>query len=946
MLIITQILLDYEEVQCGITHMPQLSWSMESDKRNVVQDWYQVQIAADAGFENILYETGKVESDASAQVQLLGVILESCRRYYVRIQAAAAGEETEWAVSDFVTGLMDNAEWKAEYITAETESDKELSKSTYVRKEFAVKGKVKEAFACTTALGLYNFYINGRKVGMDELTPGWTTYNKHLCYQTYDVTEYLKEGANAMGAILAAGWFKGLMGMPSLEKRKNIYGDYTAFLMQMIIRYEDGSEETIVTDTSWMGNDAPVVFAEIYDGEIYDASKEIPGWAEAGLDTEKVLSVTNGTGMNADELRAAESLCMNADELRAAENLCVNADEPQAAESLCTNADQTLEAAKACGTNWHQVNIVEYSKEVLTGQGSGKVAEIEEVKPQSIFVTAQGHTVIDFGQNMSGHVQVTAEGKAGDVIRLHCFEALDTKGEVYLDNLRTAKETSAYIFGKEGKITYKSSFTYMGFRYVLIEEFPGQPKLENFTAYTLHTDMRPTGRWQCSNPDLNQLAHNVLWGMKSNFVDVPTDCPQRDERMGWTGDAQIFSRTASFLMNTYSFYSKWLTDVAADQAPEGGVPHVVPDIVSGNQGDDWLLGQGTHSAAAWADVATIMPWNMYLTFGDKEILKRQYASMKGWVDFMREHAEDYIWNYKLQFGDWVALDAAEGSYFGATPNDLTCTAYFAYSTGLFVKMANALGLEDVAAEYEEVYRKIVDKFQRTFFDSEGRLTAQTQTAHIVALYFGLTPEEYKETTVKGLLALLEKENGHLVTGFVGTPYFCHALSQNGCVKEAYDLLLKDDFPSWLYQVKMGATTVWEHWDGIRPDGTMWSAEMNSFNHYAYGAIGEWLVRVAAGLEIDEECTGYKHSIIYPRIGGGLTWVKGEYDSVYGTVESAWEQQGDNIVLCVKVPVNTTATICLDGAKSVLNADGLEFMPAADCMTAEAGSGEYRIVFAR
>ena len=890
MLKITQVLLDYEEFQCGITHMPQLSWSMESDKRNVVQEWYQVQIAADAGFENVLYETGKVKSDASAQVQLPGVVLESCRRYYVRLQAAAAGEVTEWAVTDFVTGLLDNAEWKAEYITAETEADKELSKSTYVRKEFAVKGKVKEAFVCTTALGLYNFYINGRKVGKDELAPGWTTYNKHLCYQTYDVTEYLQEGDNAMGAILAAGWFKGLMGMPSLEKRKNLYGDYTAFLLQMIVRYEDGGEEAFVTDTTWMGNDGPVVFAEIYDGEIYDASKEIPGWAEAGLD-------------------------------------------------IC-------EPIGAVGNPWHPVRTVAFSKEVLTGQGSGKVTEIEEVKPQSIFVTAQGHTVIDFGQNMSGHVQVTAEGKAGDVIRLHCFEALDTKGEVYLDNLRTAKETSTYIFGKEGKITYKSSFTYMGFRYVLIEKFPGEPKLENFTAYTLHSDMKPTGRWQCSNPDLNQLAHNVLWGMKSNFVDVPTDCPQRDERMGWTGDAQIFSRTASYLMNTYSFYSKWLTDVAADQTPEGGVPHVVPDIVSGNQGDDWLLGQGTHSAAAWADVATIIPWNMYMTFGDKEILKRQYASMKGWVDFMREHSEDYIWNYKLQFGDWVALDAAEGSYFGATPNDLTCTAYFAYSTGLFVKMAKALGLEAVAAEYKEVYDKIVDKFRRTFFDSEGRLTAQTQTAHIVALYFGLTPEEYKAATVKGLLALLEKENGHLVTGFVGTPYFCHALSQNGCVKEAYDLLLKDDFPSWLYQVKMGATTVWEHWDGIKPDGTMWSAEMNSFNHYAYGAIGEWLVRVAAGLEIDEECTGYKHSIIYPRIGGGLTWVKGEYDSVYGTVESAWEQQGDNIVLNVKVPVNTTATICLDGAKNVLEPDGLEFMVAQECMKAEAGSGVYRIVFVR
>lgn len=399
-------------------------------------------------------------------------------------------------------------------------------------------------------------------------------------------------------------------------------------------------------------------------------------------------------------------------------------------------------------------------------------------------------------------------------------------------------------------------------------------------------------------------------------------------------------------MNTYSFYRKWLGDVEVDQTPEGGVSHVVPDILTNNQIEDWLLRQGTHSAAAWADVAVIMPWTMYLTYGDQEILRKQYASMKAWIDFMQEHANDYIWNYKLQFGDWVALDAQEGSYFGATPNDLTCTAYFAYSTGLFAKAARVLGKTEDAEQYEALRDRIVEKFQRTFFDEDGMLTAQTQTAHIVALYFGLTPETYKEKTVKGLLRLLEKENGHLVTGFVGTPYFCHALSQNGHVKEAYDLLLKDDFPSWLYQVKMGATTVWEHWDGLKPDGTMWSPDMNSFNHYAYGAIAEWIVRVAAGIELDEKQAGYKHSVIYPRLGGELSWLKAEYDSVYGRVMSCWEDQGDKVILHVTVPVNTTATICLDEAKKVLEADGLTFAEQSGYRKAEAGSGSYRIVYKR
>lgn len=879
MLKITKILMDYEVSQEGITHVPQFGWILECDKRNILQESYELEIADHRDFAEPVYASGKVISDASAQVAPEGLTLKSQTRYFVRVKVTAAGEESEWCETSFVTGIMDNAEWKGDFISAEEESDKNDSKGTYVRKTFSLNKKIKEAFVSVTALGLYNLYINGKKVGEDELTPGWTSYLKHLCYQTYDVTEYLKDGENAIGAILGAGWYKGKMGFLGV---RNNYGTRTALLAQMVIRYEDGTEETLITDGSWVGADSPIVFAEIYDGEIYDARKEIPGWSEPGAVTGE----------------------------------------------------------------WKPVGIVEFSKDVLYGQGSGKTAEIDELKAVRIFTTPQGDQVIDFGQNLTGHIHVRAHGKPGDVIELHCFEVLDADGNVYLDNLRGAKEAMKYTFAEEGVKEYTTTFTFMGFQYAKIVSYPGKATPDKFTAYTLHTKMGTTGKLEFSNPDLNQLAHNIHWGLKGNFVDVPTDCPQRNERLGWTGDAQIFCRTACFLENTYNFYRKWLIDVEADQTPEGGVAHVVPDLLTGRPeiANDWLLSQGSHSAAAWADVAVINPWTMYLNFGDKEILRLQYKSMKGWIDFMKEHAQDYIWNYKLQFGDWVALDAAEGSYFGATPNDLTCTAYFAYSTGLFVKVAEVLGKAEDVKEYSELYDKIVKKFQKTFFDENGSMTAQTQTAHIVALYFGLTPDEYKEQTVNGLLRLLEKENGHLVTGFVGTQYFCHALSQNGHVKEAYELLLKDDFPSWLYQVKMGATTVWEHWDGIKPDGTMWSPDMNSFNHYAYGAIGEWLVRVAGGLEIDEQNPGYKHSVIYPRLGGGLSYMNTEYDSVYGTVKSCWEDNGDHAVLYVTVPVNTTATICLDGAREVTESDGLVFEKGSDCMKAKAGSGEYTIKF--
>ena len=880
MLKINEIRMDYEKEQIGITHIPEFSWTLESDKRNVRQDTWELEIAEDKAFEKKIYKSGRVNSDASAQIIPEDVKLESQKKYFARVKVTANGEETEWAETSFVTGILDNSQWKAVFVSAEEEADKDNSKGTYVRNEFTVKKSVKEAYVSVTALGLYHFYLNGRKVGNDELTPGWTSYRKHLCFQTYEVTDYLKEGKNAAGAVLAAGWYKGKMGFEGLEKNRNHYGENTALLAQMVIRYADGTEDLFVTDESWSGADAPVVFAEIYDGEIYDGAKEIKGWAEAE----------------------------------------------------CTAGQ------------WKPVRKLDYDFSVLTGQGSGKVSLMDEVKPKKIFETPQGDLVIDFGQNMSALIQVTAAGKKGDVIRLDCFEVLDSKGNVYLDNLRGAKESLQYTFGEDGTITYRPSFTFMGFRYAKIVSFPGEPSLDNFTANAIHTKMERTGFLETSNPDLNQLAHNILWGLKSNFVDVPTDCPQRDERLGWTGDAEIFCRTACFLENTYSFYRKWLRDVEADQTEEGGVAHVVPDIISGNEGDNWLLEQGSHSAAAWADVAVINPWTMYLTFGDKEILKIQYNSMKNWINFMREYSVDYIWNYKLQFGDWVALDAEEGSYFGATPNDLTCTAYYAYSTGLFVQMAKALGKEDVAAEYEELYHKIVKKFQETFFDAEGNMTAQTQTAHIVALYFQLTPEKYITKTVEGLKRLLDKENGHLVTGFVGTPYFCHALSQNHALKEAYDLLLKEDFPSWLYQVKKGATTIWEHWDGMKDDGSMWSADMNSFNHYAYGAIGEWMYRAMAGIEADSEHPGFKHAILYPRIGGNLKYTAGKYHSIYGDVGVKWEVQGKQITLTVQIPVNTTAEIRLDKAKAVLESDGLTFTGEADYMAAEAGSGTYHIAF--
>ena len=548
MLKIAKLKMNYQENPVGVTEVPQFGWILESNKRSVMQASYELQIAADEEFEHLLFNSGKITSDESAHVFANGLQIKSSEKYFVRVKASDAdGESSEWSEAGyFVTALLTSEEWKAEFISAETKENAGESKGTYVRSSFGVKGKVKAAYAFTTALGLYKFYINGQKVGTDELTPGWTSYLKHLTYQTYDITTLLKEGENGVGAMLGAGWYKGKMGFVG---NRNNYGDQTAFLGQICITYEDGTTDTIVTNSSWKGCNAPVLFSEIYDGEIYDAREEIEGWAEAGF--------------------AAEGF-------------------------------------------W-DVETVSFNKEVLEAQSFSKVTEVEPVAAKRIFKTPQGDTVIDFGQNMTGWIHVKVKGKAGDRVELNCFEVLDAAGNVYLDNLRGAKETLTYICKDDQEAEYHPNFTFMGFQFAKIAAYPGEPKIEDFTAYAVHSDMEQTGTFTCSNPDINQLQHNILWGLKGNFVDVPTDCPQRNERLGWTGDAQIFCRTASYLMNTYHFFAKWLKDVAADQTPEGGVPHVVPDILSGKTDGDWLLEQGSHSAAAWADVAVINPWTMYLT---------------------------------------------------------------------------------------------------------------------------------------------------------------------------------------------------------------------------------------------------------------------------------------------------------------------------------------------
>ncbi len=863
----------------GVDGTVKLSWKIQSDRRNVRQRSYEIQMAADDRFEILLYDSGPVASDRSVYVGVNGIPLRSTSRYHIRVRVTTSeNEQSKWEKGCFVTAFLHHGEWKGRFITPEKESDRDESRGYYLRKTVNIEKRVKEAYAFTTALGLYHFYINGEKIGEDEFTPGWTSYNRHLLYQCYDVTGRIRQGENVIGALLGAGWYKGDMGS---ARTRNHYGDRNAFSCQIVLRFEDDSTETYLSDPSWEWRESPVIFSEIYDGEIYDARMECRGWNEPG----------------------------------------------------------------GSDGHWQDVDIINFRVSALAAQSGCKVKMNERIPAKRIFRTAKGETVVDFGQNLAGWVEFRVKGAPGERAAIRCFETLDKEGNAYFDNLRTAKAAVTYICGGKEAV-YHPNFTYQGFRYALITDWPGEPETDDFTACAVYSDMRRTGYFVCSNSDINQLHHNILWGMKSNFLDIPTDCPQRDERLGWTGDAQIFSRTASYLMETDLFYRKWLRDVAVEQTEEGGVPHVVPDVWTGKNVEGKIFERGTHSAAGWADAAVIIPWTLYQMYGDEDVIEEQYESMKAWIDFMTAHAKDYVWKFKMQFGDWVALDAEEGSYYGATPLELTNMAYYAFSAGLFAKMAGILGRNDDEEKYGKLHEEIRHAYQKRYVAEDGHLKVQTQTAQILSLHFHLIPEEHRSTVTGDLLHLLDKEDGHLVTGFMGTPYFLQVLSDNGHAKEAYDLLLKDDFPSWLYQVKQGATTVWEHWDGIRPDGSMWSPAMNSFNHYAYGAVGEWLYRSLAGIDCEEQGAGFHKILLAPRVSDRLCFAEAAYESVYGRIVSRWEREGNDIRYHFEIPCGAGAVIRLYRAGDVEETDGLVFceeeIGGETARTALAGSGNYTV----
>lgn len=541
--------------------------------------------------------------------------------------------------------------------------------------------------------------------------------------------------------------------------------------------------------------------------------------------------------------------------------------------------------------------LTNFDKNLIVGQESEPVRITEKIPAKKFIVTPKGEKVIDFGQNLTGFVEIKVKEKAGHKITIRHAEVLDKEGNFYPDTLRQAKSEDVYICNGEEQ-TFMPHFTFHGFRYINVEGIE-DINLENFTACVLHTDMEETGSFTCSNPFVNQLQSNIQWGQKGNFLDIPTDCPQRDERLGWTGDAEVFAGTASYNRNTALFFTKWLHDLASEQTEKFGVPHVIPNILGDQEG-----------AAAWSDAATIIPWVLYQTYGDVRILEEQYESMKGWVDFITAHCgSNGLWQTGYQYGDWLALDKEESAdRTGATDKYLVANAYYAYSTDIVRKTAEIINKADDAKKYNDLYINIKKAFNDEYITKTGRMVSETQTGCILAIYFDLAEEKYRKRILESLKTNIANHKNHLSTGFVGTPYLCHTLSENNLHDLAGTIFLQEDYPSWLYSVKRGATTIWERWNSILPNGDFDTSGMNSLNHYAYGSIGEWMYRKLAG--INELEPGYKKILIKPQFIKGINSVEATFKSVYGDIKSAWSCNNKIIKVDIEIPANTTAVIYL------------------------------------
>ena len=680
------------------------------------------------------------------------------------------------------------------------------------KRVFSLKAAVKKATLYITSRGVYEAKLNGKRISNYVLAPGWTVYEKRHQYQEYDLTDLLQK-ENELTVTVASGWYQWEKLPGRVEKIAE--REAGAIIAALDITYENNENEVIYTDEDWLGGESKLLYSHLYNGEIFDATKEV---------------------------------------------------------------------------NYQNASVADYPKDSLIPQEGEIICEHERIKPLSYIITPKGEKVIDFGQNMTGYVEFKVNAKSGDRVKISHAEILDNEGNFYTENYRGAKSNIEYIC-TDGIQIYKPSHNFYGFRYIRLDEYPCDVNLDDFTAIVVHSDIKRTGFLHSGSEILNKFFSNVFWGQKSNFLDVPTDCPQRDERLGWTGDTHVFIKAATYNYNTDKFYKKWLNDLSAEQYENGFVPVTIPSAIA-----------NSIDGAVWGDAVTICPWQLYLSYGDKKMLKRQFPSMKKWVNYIQEKSlDEYLWTGGNQYGDWLGLDAPEGIYKGPSDTDLIASAFYAYSVSRIIETGRVLG--DDISYYEDLYKNIVGAFRKRF------PVYKTQTEHALAIVFNLAQNIGK--TANSLAKLVHENDDSLTTGFVGTPYLLHALSIGGYTELAYTLLLREKYPSWLFSVKMGATTIWEHWDGLREDGSLWSSNMNSFNHYAYGAVLDWVYEVAAGIKTVSDYPAFERVKISPIPDKRLGHLDVRIDTGYGLLRSYWVYQQDGSIR-YEITVPNEADITING----------------------------------
>lgn len=827
---------------------PTFSWKLPVLENIKSQSAYQIIAASKPELlpnNPDLWNSKKQNSSQSTWVKYNGKPLQSRQKVYWQIKFWNQEEQaSEWSsIHHFELGLLNNSDWQAKWIGLNTAKDSIrgrgkvlIHKPQYLRKEFKLSNGIASARLYITAKGVFDVSLNGVNVSDDAMSPGFTTYDKRIETLTYDITNLINTGENTIGVELASGWYSGRLLWGKTPWDNTVS---PKILCQLEVEMKDGSTKIITSDETWKGSvNGPIQFSEIYDGEVYDANLEMPNWSTNDFDD----------------------------------------------------------------NNWTIVEVEDIDNKVkLEPKRHTTVKGKIELKPTNI-TKKDGAVIFDLNQNMVGVPLVKVPMKKGDTLKIRFAEMLSPDRTFYTKNYRSAHSTDYYIASKDGEIEYLPKFTFHGFRFVELSGFDISIEASKdwVTGIVQYSDFDENGTFTSSHPKLNQLQSNIVWGLRGNFLDIPTDCPQRNERLGWTGDAQVFGPTSMFNADVYKFWASWLQSVREAQLGDGAIPWTVPDT-RGNK----------IASSGWGDVGTIIPWKIYMRTGDIGFLEDNFAMMKQWVAYHQKKSNNYISNM-MSFSDWLQPYPESKKNTGDTSRNLIGTAFFARSCKLTAQAAEVLGKTEEQAKYEALYNTVANAFDNKFFDETGKIkgVTETQTSYLLALAYDLLPAHKVKSAQANLLRKLEDANNHLRTGFLGTPLLSKVLDEMGQVDLMYKLLFNETYPSWFYSINQGATTIWERWNSYSKTEGYNPMSMNSLNHYAYGAIGEWMYERIAGIAPLE--AGYKTIKIAPQVRQPLNSASAELNTPFGKVASSWKVNDGEFILNINIPPNTTARVIVPG----------------------------------